>query len=333
MTERSNWTTPQAAAAVPLVQLNHASPYQAALAYAERGWQVFPVAGIVSGHCGCRAGSMCDHPGKHPLNRNGLRAATTDNMQIARWWQTWPWAGVAIRTGAPSGLVVVDIDPTHGGLLSLDELSRSGAVTTRTLETLAVRSGGAGYHLYYQHPHKAVSNTNSQLPRIGPTPGLDLKGDGGSIIAPPSPHPSGRRYQWAPGAQAPAELPKWAQPRPPTPRPVAPQPTTVMGEDRLARSAQAALEGETATVAAAVHGQRNHVLNRAAYKLGTLVGAGALDQTLAESSLSAAAQTAGLSAREATATIQSGLTDGIANPRLLPVTPPMSSSPHIHVAP
>lgn len=331
MTRPDHQAAQQPAEAVPLAQLNHASPYQAAMAYAQRGWQVFPVAGIVSGHCGCRAGTMCDHPGKHPLNPNGLRAATTDPAQLSQWWSKWPWAGVAIRTGAPSGLVVVDIDPAHGGLLSLDEISRSGELTPGTLETLAVRSGGAGYHLYYQHPQKPVSNTNSQLPRIGPTPGLDLKGDGGSIIAPPSPHPSGRRYQWAPGAQAPAELPRWAQPRPPTPRPVPPRPSSVMGEGRLARYAQAALEGETATVAAAVQGQRNHVLNRAAYKLGTLVGAGALDQTIVESSLSEAAQTAGLSAREAIATIRSGLTDGIANPRSLPVVP-VSSSPHIHVA-
>lgn len=329
MTEPSNRTVPQALAAVPLVQLNHASPYQAAMAYAERGWQVFPVAGIVSRHCGCRDGAMCDHPGKHPLNRNGLRAATTDGTQIADWWRAWPWAGVAIRTGAPSGLVVLDIDPAHGGLLSLDERIRSRELTAETLDTLQVCTGGAGRHLYYQHPQTKVPNTSGQLPRIGATPGLDLRGDGGYIIAPPSPHLSGRRYLWEPGPQAPTELPRWAQARPPAARLVSPQPAPV-GQGRLARYAQAALEGEIATVASAVQGQRNHVLNRAAYKLGTLVGAGALDQGLAETSLSEAAQTAGLCPKEAEATIRSGLTDGIANPRELPTS---TSTTGIQLAP
>lgn len=326
--------TPPTKRDMPLVDLNSTSPYQAALAYAARGWPVFPVAGTVNSHCGCRAGPMCDHPAKHPLNRHGLNAATTDPAQVARWWHTWPWAGVAIRTGAPSGLVVVDIDPAHGGLQTLDDLARTGRLPTRTLDTLGVRTGGAGHHLFYQHPKATVPNTSGQLPRIGSTPGIDLRGDGGYIIAPPSPHHSGRRYQWEPIRLTPAELPVWAQPAPPTPR----QPLSrvpAVGEGRLARYAHAALEREAATVAAAPPGQRNHTLNRAAYNLGTLVGAGALDPHLVEASLAHAAEAAGLGARETVATIQSGLTHGIAQPRQLPtatadsppaVPPPPSAS-------
>lgn len=312
--------TPPTRRAMPLVDLNNAGPYQAALAYAARGWPVFPVAGIVGGHCGCRAGPMCDRPAKHPLNRHGLNAATADPAQLARWWHTWPWAGVAIRTGAPSGLVVVDIDPAHGGLQTLDELARAGRLPTPTLDTLGVRTGGAGHHLFYQHPRLTVPNTTGQLPAIGATPGVDLRGDGGYIIAPPSPHRSGRRYQWEPTPAALAELPAWAQPAPPTPRQPPPR-IPAVGEGRVARYAHAALEREAAAVAAAPQGQRNHTLNRAAYNLGTLVGAGALDQAVAETSLAHAAEAAGLNPRETIATVHSGLSNGIANPRQLPATP------------
>lgn len=320
---------------MPLVDLNSASPYQAALAYAARGWPVFPVAGIVGGHCGCRAGPMCDHPGKHPLNRHGLNAATTNPAEVARWWHHWPWAGVAIRTGGPSGLVVVDIDPGHGGLRTLDDLARAGRLPTPTLDTLGVRTGGAGHHLYYQHPRTVVANTSGQLPNLGATPGIDLRGDGGYIIAPPSPHHSGQRYKWEPTPAALAELPAWAQPAPPAPRQSPPR-IPAVGEGRLARYAQAALEREAATVTAAPQGQRNHTLNRAAYNLGTLVGAGALDPHLVETSLAHAAEAAGLGPRETIATIQSGLTNGIAQPRQLPtatadspsaVPSPRSASP------
>jgi hypothetical protein len=310
---------PHARRDIPLVDLNDASPYHAALAYAGRGWPVFPVAGIVHGHCSCRAGPTCDHPAKHPLNRHGLNAATIDPAQLARWWHTWPWAGVAIRTGTPSGLVVVDIHPAHGGLRTLDQLARAGRLPTKSLDTLAVRTGGAGHQLYYQHPRSPAPNTTGQLPTIGTAPGIDLRGDGGYIIAPPSTHHSGHRYQWEPIPPAPADLPPWAQPTPPAPRPPLPR-IPAVEERRLARYAQAALERETATVAAAPQGQRNHTLNRAAYNLGTLIGAGALDQTTAASSLAHAAKTAGLNPRETIATIRSGLTSGIAHPRQLPKT-------------
>lgn len=315
----------------PLVDLNQANPYAAALSYAARGWPVFPVAGIVSGHCSCRAATLCDHPAKHPLNRYGLRAATTDPAQIADWWRTWPWAGVGIRTGAPSGLVVVDIDPAHGGLQTIDDLIRAGQLPSATLQTLSVRTGGAGHHLFYQHPRVDIPNASGQLPNIGSAPGIDLRGDGGYIIAPPSAHSSGRRYQWEPGDHRPAELPPWAGPAPPIPRPAPPR-IPAVEEGRIARYAEAALRNETTAVATAAEGQRNHVLNRAAYKLGTLVGAGALEAGQVEASLTNAATAAGLSPGETTATIRSGLRHGVANPRELP-TPSLQHAPQASAPP
>ena len=304
-------------AATPLLELNHATPFAAALAYAQRGWPVFPVAGISGNHCSCKAGPICDHPAKHPLNRHGLRDATTDPLQLARWWRTWPTANVAIRTGVPSGLVIVDIDPAHDAIRTLDTLAQTGRLPTPTLDTLTVATGGNGHHLYYQHPRSRVPNTTSQLPTLGPTPGVDLRGDGGYIIAPPSTHRSGHQYQWNPGHHTPARLPTWAQPAPPTPRP-APPAIPALNEKRLARYVQAALDRETTSVAKAPQGQRNQTLNKAAYRLGTLVGAGVLDQTTAQTTLAAAAQTAGLTPAEIITTINSGLNAGITHPRPIP---------------
>ena len=303
-----------------LIQLNHANPHHAALAYARNGWPVFPTAGIVAGHCGCRAASACANPGKHPLNHHGLRGASTDPDQLWQWWQTWPWAGVAIRTGAASGLVVVDIDPQHGGTLTLHRLSMDDKLPPTTLATLSVSTGGGGWHLMFAHPGVNIPNTTSRLPALGDTPGIDLRGDGGYIVAPPSPHHSGRRYQWDQTAQPILELPTWARPAPP-PTTRWSSPMGPITEGRLARYSQAALQAEANAVASATEGQRNHILNRAAFKLGTLVGAGALQRTAVEALLADAAQAAGLTQTEIARTIHSGLDSGIACPRpLLPTT-------------
>jgi hypothetical protein len=123
-----------------MVRLNLASTHTAALVYASVGWPVFPVAGIVSDVCGCWLRSPCTHPGNHPLLRNGLHGATVAPRLIDRWCQLWPWAGVAIATGARSALVVIDVDPGHGGERSLAELEQRGV---RVPGTLTVRTGAA----------------------------------------------------------------------------------------------------------------------------------------------------------------------------------------------
>jgi hypothetical protein len=103
----------------------------AALTYAEAGIPVFRCAfssGMTIGHpgCCCYRGNRCDAPGKHPLERGGFHNATTDAATIERWWAHGPW-NIGIRTGAVSGLVVLDVDPRHGGDETLAELeSRYG---------------------------------------------------------------------------------------------------------------------------------------------------------------------------------------------------------------
>ena len=181
-------------------------PLAAALAYAARGWAVFPLHSILSGRCSCRRDD-CPHPAKHPLARHGLHDATTDEVTIRSWWDRRPWANIGVATGAPSGIVVIDVDPRSGGHRSLTRLER----TTGPLPaTLTARTGGGGLHLVYAHPGGDIRNTAGRLPGVtGTLPGIDLRADGGYIVAAPSRHRSGQWYCWIDPDTALAAAPRW----------------------------------------------------------------------------------------------------------------------------
>src|SRR5207237_430804 len=129
-------------------------PIDAAVVYARRGWAVFPCHHPVRGACSCAAGD-CSSPGKHPRVAGGFHAATRDEAQVRAWWARWPRSNVAIRTGAASGLVVIDVDPRHGGDASLERVTDEyGALPPgRT-----IRTGSGGRHLYFLHPGMTVRN-------------------------------------------------------------------------------------------------------------------------------------------------------------------------------
>ena len=114
-----------------------------------------------------------------PAPHARLHDATHDPSVIAAWWQRWPTANVAVRTGAASGLVVLDVDPDHGGLASLAELQRTHG---RLPPSPAVRTGSGGRHYWFTHPGNHVRNSAGLL-----GPGLDIRGDGGYVIAPQHP--------------------------------------------------------------------------------------------------------------------------------------------------
>jgi hypothetical protein len=148
---------------------------EAARAYAGRGWSVVPVA----------------PRGKRPLvawREFQTRRAGPD--EIAEWFARWPDANIAIVTGAISGIVVLDIDPAHGGAEAIARFAAEHGPLPATVECL---TGGGGRHLYFAHPGRPILN------KAGLVPGVDLRGDGGLVVAPPSLHPSGRRYAWMPG--------------------------------------------------------------------------------------------------------------------------------------
>ena len=154
---------------------------RAALRYAAQGWHVLPVI----------------PEGKAPLTPHGLKDATTDPKLIKAWWCKWPDANVGIACG-PSGLVVVDIDPRNGGSKTAAILHDEHGFTP----TLAVSTGGGGAHLYY------LGGGPSRANCLGP--GVDIKGAGGYVVAPPSIHATGGQYKWdmRPDLEL-AELPLW----------------------------------------------------------------------------------------------------------------------------
>ena len=162
---------------------------RAALAYRTRGWSVVPI----------------EPRGKRPLVRwEEFQARVPTRAEVTAWFDRWPDAGVGIVTGSVSGLVVVDVDPRHGGAEALAELESAHGALPSSVES---ETGGGGRHLYFAHPGGVVRN------RVGLAPGIDLRGDGGMVVAPPSLHASGRRYRWRGGHRpeeaALAEPPAW----------------------------------------------------------------------------------------------------------------------------
>ena len=178
---------------------------QAALAYArELGWAVFPLHSVEeAGRCSCHRGADCERAGKHPRTREGLKEATTEARTLRSWWVQWPDANLAVATGPGSGIDVLDVDPRHGGDDSLETLKAEYGPLPATAEQ---HTGGGGRHLLFAH-HEGVRN------KAGLAPGLDVRGEGGYVVVPPSTHASGRSYMWElssrPGQVEPAAWPPW----------------------------------------------------------------------------------------------------------------------------
>lgn len=262
----------------------------AALLYARCGWPVFPIRPRE----------------KRPLTQHGLNDATCDVAQVEAWWQRWPQANVAIRTGAApagAGLVVLDVDGPAGeeAMAELDELP----------QTLEQRTGsGSGRQLVYRlPPHQRGLQSAGRLGS-----GLDTRGESGYVLLPPSVHPSGGVYTWTRfigPARAPGLL--IARPRPLTKVRRVPFGDTPHGLERLC-----------AYVGRAAPGQRNDALFWAACRAGEMVGARAVSRQAAEVALERAAHEAyGAEARrrEIENTIRSGLdtgVDGLSLPQLSP---------------
>jgi len=161
----------------------------AAQDYAARGWPVIPLHWPDGGRCSC--GEDCgNNAAKHPLVKHGKDDATTDADTIRQWWRRWPKANIGVATG--NGLLVVDIDPRNGGDESLRDLGELP-------DTVTALTGGGGQHLLFG----VSQDCQSKAGALGP--GLDVKCAGAYVVAPPSKHVSGRRYEWESG-RAPDEI-------------------------------------------------------------------------------------------------------------------------------
>lgn len=156
--------------------------------YSQQSWPIFP----------------CRVKDKVPAVR-WADEATTDYAKIERWWTNTPEANIGMVTGAKSGLVVLDVDKGHGGMESLMALQVEHGRLPDTWETI---TGGGGRHILFKHPGVPIHNSAGKL-----GPGLDIRGDGGYIVVPPSIHPSGNVYTFddtcKPGKCELAAMPNW----------------------------------------------------------------------------------------------------------------------------
>lgn len=157
--------------------------------YLRRGWSVIPL----------------QPRSKLPAIRwEGYQQRRADPETLRRWLRRWPALNIGIVTGAVSGLVVLDLDRSHGGFDSLDTLERLYGPLPDTVEA---ETGGGGRHFYFSAPPASLCN------KAGIAAGIDLRAEGGMVVAPPSIHPSGTSYRWRagrePGTLPPAVLPPW----------------------------------------------------------------------------------------------------------------------------
>ena len=125
---------------------------------------------------------------KKPATKNGFYDATTDLETICGWWEECPDANVAIRTGKESGIWVLDIDGSEGKATLIELQEKHGELGD---PSLIVETPGGGLHLYYPYPLIGEVGCRANM-----RPGIDVRGDGGYVIAPPSIHPNGGRYEW-----------------------------------------------------------------------------------------------------------------------------------------
>jgi hypothetical protein len=179
------------------------APLEAALIYAQAGFRVFPTHTVRNGVCTCGGAKQCA-PGKHPIGTlvpRGVLDASTDAKAIKQWWAQTPDANIGIATGKDSGVVVLDVDGPQGDKFLAEMESKHGSLP----RTWQVKTG-KGRHLYFRYPQNATKVKSVARPKLG----LDVRADGGYVVAPPSSHESGRRYAFEEnGMDEPADCPDW----------------------------------------------------------------------------------------------------------------------------
>jgi len=190
--------------------------------------------------CSCTRAD-CPQPAKHPfgrLVRNGIKDASKDADTIDRWFARSS-GNIAIATGAVSGIFALDVDPRHDGDETLAALEKKHGPLPDTWRFL---TGGGGEHILFRHPGGKISNSAGTL-----GPGLDIRGDGGCIVAPPSRHVSGRSYAISvdhhPEDVALADAPDWL--------------LKCVTTTRIAARAKQAAEWRSLTRDGAANGERN----------------------------------------------------------------------------
>jgi putative DNA primase/helicase len=183
--------------------MTHSSRLDPALEYVQVGFKVFPTHAIREGACTCGGAKGCS-PGKHPIASlvpRGVLDATDDVDLVSRWWGEMPEANIAIATGKKSGLVVLDVD----GPLGEETLARIERMYEVLPPTQQVKTG-KGRHLYFRYPPGETKLKSVARRKFG----LDVRADGGYVVAPPSVHASGQQYVFDANSTANlADCPLW----------------------------------------------------------------------------------------------------------------------------
>lgn len=291
---------------------------ETALRYADRGWPVF-----------------CLQPhGKVPLSgedtgRHGCLDATTDMLAVSRWWRDHPDANIGIACGPVGGIFVLDVDvkppkvkegdpPGIPGPAALAELERRhGALPP----TLTAGTGGGGEHRYFRWPVDVPIRNRARIRIDGAATGLDCRGEGGYVAAPPSIHPDGGVYRWWDPAVPVAEAPRWlldllapVATSAPTIAAVWAQPERGAAAERLTAYGRTALDGAYQDILGAGEGNRHDVIRNKSLWLAKLAAGGCIGWAEAEAALIAAGDATGKDPREVRRAVQWGYDKGSKEP-------------------
>lgn len=286
------------------------TPLELAQHYVGQGWPVFPCRSHAEEHVDQATGEIITLGEKTPLTPNGFKAATRFPRIIERWWSDWPDAAVGLPTGEKTGFFALDIDNKPGGANGFDWLSEMEAEHGPLPDTARVTSPNGGLHIYFKY---VVGTRN----RGALGAGVDIRSEGGYVLAAGSTMANGRSYKWETDTREIADAPAWLLDL------LLPKSAPAHTQYSLSSATNnayvdAAVDRELADLAGAPMGTRNNALNDAAFSIGTIVGAGALSEAEARALLQDVARGWGRDWSRCCKTIENGLKAGIQNPRHIP---------------
>ena len=286
------------------------TPLELAQHYVAQGWPVFPCRSHAEEHGDQATGEIITLGEKTPLTPNGFKGATRFPRIIERWWSDWPNAAVGLPTGEKTGFFALDIDNKPGGANGFDWLSEMEAEHGPLPDTARVTSPNGGLHIYFKY---VVGTRNRGALGVG----VDIRSEGGYVLAAGSTMANGRSYKWETDTREIADAPAWLLDL------LLPKSAPAHTQYSLSAATNnayvdAAVDRELADLAGAPMGSRNNALNDAAFSIGTIVGAGALGESEARALLQDVARGWGRDWSRCCKTIENGLKAGIQNPRHIP---------------
>ena len=280
----------------PAEEARRAELHAAAQEYGRAGYKVIPLYHVeANGDCACHKGARCPSKGKHPRDKGWQESATTD----PQWWrpladgETDPvdWRPAANIGLALEDIFILDEDPDNFGDVTLTELEQRLGGDWDMPETTIVRTGLGGRHFYFLQPE------GTQVGNMKLGQGLDIKGPGGLVVAPPSrsnkgPYSHALKHDPVPGPKWLLDMigEKYKQYRG-EPSKISP---VVAPAGRLRAYAKAAIARNRAKLASEKGGNRNNCLNDCAFALGQLAPAGITNEDQCREVLYEAAQACGM---------------------------------------